>query len=131
MQELPTGKLEGAATALVPQNKGDVGAWVSALTRMRAFVDNEPQTEHAFRNAKELLDHIIIPSVRATLGAAFSSDQARQTYLDATVRFSKLGISFLPPEVRKTIELQQLESNLRDSIMEATARKDATRRWPL
>jgi hypothetical protein len=131
MQELPTGKLEGAATALVPQNKGDVGAWVSALTRMRAFVDNEPQTEHAFRNAKELLDHIIIPSVRATLGAAFSSDQARRTYLDATVRFSKLGISFLPPEVRKTIELQQLESNLRDSIMEATARKDATRRWPL
>jgi hypothetical protein len=131
MQGLPTGKLEGAATTLVPQNKGDVGAWSSALTRMRAFVDNEPQTEHAFRNAKELLDHIIIPSVRAKLGAAFSSDQARETYLDATVRFSKLGISFLPPEVRKTIELQQLESDLRDSIMEATARKNATRRWPL
>ena len=131
MQGLPAGKLEGAATTLVPRSKKDVGAWISALTRMRAFVDNEPQTEHAFRNAKELLDHIIIPSVRATLGAAFSSDQARQTYLDATVRFSKLGISFLPPEVRKTIELQQLESNLRDSIMEATARKDATRRWPL
>jgi hypothetical protein len=131
MQGLPSGKLEGAATALVPQNKRDAGAWVSALTKMCAFVENEPQPEDAYRNAKELLDHLIVPSVRDTLGPAYSSEHARQTYLYSTVPFSTLGIWFLPPELRKNRELLQLELNLRHSIIEAYDRKKASRRWPL